>query len=86
MSEDSAVTTASAGSSRTRRAFALAAAVVALSACGGGGGGGGSPPPVPPRPTFRADLTAVTVTDRRFDETVTLSGLPVSGATVTLDP
>lgn len=66
-----------------------------IAGCGGGGGGdgggngGGEPPPPPPPPasvTFRVMLTDLELVDRITDERIDATGLPVSGAVVSLDP
>ena len=60
-------------------------AVAALSGCGGGGGSSSQPTPPPPPPTYGVQLTGITLEDTRFDDTVDVTGLPISGATITVN-
>jgi len=59
-----------------------------LAGCGGGGGGGGGggepPPPPPSASTFTLELTSVTIEDTRSGAAVDPTGLPIRGATASL--
>lgn len=74
-----------------KKVSALSCCAMLLAACGGGGGGGGGgpapPPPPPPNPvtTHTVTLTSIELEDTRFGDTIAVSGLPVDGATVTVD-
>lgn len=59
---------------------------ILVSACGGGGGGGdndGSGGGGTTTSTYSVDLTTIELTDSRTGQPVSLTGLPISGATVT---
>lgn len=69
------------------RLIGLCILPAAITACGGGSGGAGGspPPPPPPAATHSVALTGVQV-DRAADQAaVDIGGLPVEGATVTVD-
>jgi len=62
-----------------------------LAGCGGGGGGGSAPPAPPPPPpppptvaTFTLELTSVAIEDTRNGTAVDPTGLPIGGATASL--
>ncbi|MFK8030041.1 MAG: hypothetical protein AB8G18_07350 [Gammaproteobacteria bacterium] len=63
-----------------------------VGACGGGGGGSGTTtiaPPAPPPPssvTFEADLIAVKVNDLVTGDPVSVDGLPIGSALITVTP
>ena len=59
-----------------------------LTACGGGGGGAGPQPPPPPTNTSTTHVVTVTgieLRDARFGDAISVTGLPLTGATVTVD-
>ncbi len=70
------------------RLILSSALLAAMAACGGGsdgGGGGGTPPPPPTSATYSVALTDVEI-DRTADQAdLVVDGLPVDGATVTVD-
>lgn len=76
---------------RTRRNLAYLTFVF-IAACGGGGGGGSgggttAPPPPPPDPvTFETTLTEVTITDTATGDPVSVTGLPVGSAEISVSP
>jgi hypothetical protein len=76
------------------KAGALIGLAVTLGACGGGGGGGGgdiggndgpNPPPPPPTEAYTVTLTAVGIDRIADQQALDVDGLPVAGATVTVD-
>lgn len=72
------------------RLFVSSVLLAAMAACGGGSGGGsgdgGVPPPPPPASaTYSVALTNAEI-DRTADQNdIIVDGLPVDGATVTVD-
>lgn len=73
---------------RARRHVAYLA-IAFLVACGGGGGGGGTTPPPPPASnpvTFETMLTEVTITDTATGDPVSVAGLPLGSAEISVTP
>ena len=69
------------------RTFFLITALATVSACGGGGSGGAPDidPPPPPASTYTVTLTAVGIERSADQAAIGVGGLPVEGATVTVD-
>ena len=59
-----------------------------MAACGGGSGGGnggGPPPPPPASTTYSVALTNVEIDRTADQDDIKIDGLPVDGATITVD-
>jgi len=64
--------------------------LAAMAACGGGSGGGGGdggipPPPPPASATYAVALANVEIDRTADQDDIIVGGLPVGGATVTVD-
>ncbi len=75
---------------RARR-HAAYLAIVFLAACGGGGGGGSgggttAPPPPPAPVTFETMLTDITINDMATGDPVSVNGLPLGSAEISVSP
>ncbi len=71
-----------------RRYFAYLATLL-VAACGGGGGGDSTTPPPPPPPptasvTFEAQLIDVAMTDMTTGDPISVDGLPIGSAVITV--
>lgn len=74
------------------RLFVSSVLLAAMAACGGGSGGGSGdggvplpPPPPPASATYSVALTNVEIDRAADQDDIMVDGLPVDGATVTVD-